>query len=212
MSQFRVLVVCTGNVHRSAFAAALLREWAQWYLPDNLAPRFVVGSAGTRAAVGARMAPPVRALVAGLIGSEREHRAAQLSDQVVASADLVLVASRKHRDAVLERVPAGLRRTFTIREAGRIADVLGPRSAPGDVEELRAVVAAIADRRADVIEPSADDIADPEGQGESAFALMAAEELPPLVAVARVLLGMPDADARAYLEAAENPARGVSPQ
>ena len=34
---FSVVTLCTGNVHRSALAAALLRQWAQWYLRPELA-------------------------------------------------------------------------------------------------------------------------------------------------------------------------------
>ncbi len=30
---FTVLVVCTGNLNRSALGAALLRTWVGWYLP-----------------------------------------------------------------------------------------------------------------------------------------------------------------------------------
>ena len=212
MSEFRVLVVCTGNVHRSAFAAALLREWGQWYLPEPLASQFVVRSAGTQAAVGASMDLPVRTVVAELIGTEAKHRATQLEDGVAASSDFILVASRRHRDAVLERVPSALRRTFTIREAGRIAGILEPGGPPRDIEGLRSVVGAMADRRAEVLDSSSDDIADPEGGGEDAFVRMAAEELPPLVSLARVMLGMPRGDGLAYLDAARGFVPGVAPE
>jgi hypothetical protein len=40
---------------------------------------------------------------------------------------------------------------------------------------------------------------------------MIVEELPPLVGIARALIGMPEGDVRAYLEAAADPlAHGVS--
>ena len=210
MADFRILVVCTGNVHRSAFAAAMLTRWAQWYLPEDVASHVVVRSAGTRAATGAAMDAAVLAIVAALGGDGAGHRAAQISDDEIASADLVLVAARRHRDVVLARVPAALRRTFTIREAGRIADLLEPAHRPR-LDQLRSAVTALGDRRVEVIgDPRDDDIADPEGNGDQAFRRMVAEELPPLVALARALVGMPAGDAAAYLDATADPgAHGI---
>ena len=211
MADFRILAVCTGNVHRSAFAAVMLREWSGWYLTSDISARISVTSAGTRAASGAPMDAGLLAIVAALGGDGHDHRSAQLSDAAIESSDLVLVATRRHRDAVLSRVPSALRRTFTIREAGRIAELLEPARRP-QLDELRLRVATLADRRAEVGGASPDDdIADPEGHGEEAFHRMVVEELPPLVAVARALIGMPDGDVRAYLEAAADPlAHGVS--
>ena len=146
MAEFRILVVCTGNVHRSAFAAAMLREWSGWYLSPQVSPHVEVASAGTRAPARAPMDPAVLAIVAALGGDGQGHRAVQLSDDDITSADLVLVATRKHRDAVLSRVPLALRRTFTIREAGRIAELL-ESVRPSRIEELRTVVATLAARR-----------------------------------------------------------------
>jgi protein-tyrosine phosphatase len=212
MAGFRVLVVCTGNVHRSAFAAAMLRQWADWYLPRLVAPHVEVASAGTRAAVRAPMDPAVLDMVASLGGDGRAHNAVQLSDDDIASADLVLVATRNHRDAVLSRVPSALHRTFTIREAGRIAELLEPACRPR-IDELQTVVAALAARRVEVAGGSSDDdIADPEGAGEDAFRRMAREEIPPLAALARALFGMPDGDAGAYVEAAADPLAGGVPR
>ena len=212
MSAFRILAVCTGNVHRSAFAATMLREWSGWYLSGQTAPHVEVASAGTRAVAGAPMDSALLAMVAALGADGQGHHAAQLSDEDIASADLVLVATRGHRDAVLSRVPSALHRTFTIREAGRIAQLLEPVRHPR-TDELRTVVAALADRRVEVADGSAeDDIADPEGGGEDAFRRMAREELPPLVALARILFGMPEGDVAAYAEAAADPlAYGIPP-
>lgn len=210
MKDFRILVVCTGNVHRSAFAATMLRRWSEWYLPEDVAAHVVVSSAGTRAALGAPMDAALLAMVAALGADGTDHRAAQLADTDIESADLVLVATRGHRDAVLSRVPSALRRTFTIREAGRIAELLEPLRAPR-LDELGSVVAALADHRVEVVSGSSeDDIADPEGRGDEAFRRMEREELPPLVALARVFVGMPGGDVEAYLaEAADPSARGI---
>jgi protein-tyrosine-phosphatase len=97
MADFRILAVCTGNVHRSAFAAVMLREWSGWYLTSDVSARISVSSAGTRAASGAPMDAGVLAIVAALGGDGHDHRAAQLSDASIESSDLVLTATRRHR-------------------------------------------------------------------------------------------------------------------
>ena len=206
MAEFRVLTVCTGNVHRSAFAAEMLRTWADWYLPAAVARDVTVTSAGTRAAAGGPMDPRLLAMLARLGSDGSAHQARQIRDSTINAADLVLTATRSHRDAVLSRVPSAMRRTFTIREAGRIADVIAPVTRH-DIHMLRSLVAALADRRHEVFQLAGedDDIADPEGQGEQAFARMVRAELPALVSFAVPVFGMPMADAEAYLAAINDP-------
>ena len=64
MNPFTVLVVCTGNLNRSALGGALLRTWAGWYLPAPLAARVRVASAGLAAPVGSHMRSRTRAIAA----------------------------------------------------------------------------------------------------------------------------------------------------
>lgn len=204
-SDFRVLTVCTGNVHRSALAAAMLRLWGGWYLPDHVFSRVAVSSAGTAAAVGAPMTARVTAIAAVLGAAEVKHRAAQITDEAIASADLVLVASRRHRDDVLGRVPSALRRTFTIREAGRTAGRLTISSPPSTLDEMHRVVGAMGDARVAVgARPGDDDIIDPQGMGDDAYLRMAREEIPALASLATVLFGMPRADFDAYQSVAQS--------
>ena len=146
MTRFGILAVCTGNVHRSPLAAVMIERWARWYLPAELSDRVSVASAGTGAPVGAPMGSRPLAIAAALGADGRAHRATQLSDDALVAADLVLVASRLHRDQVLSQVPSAMRRTFTFREAGRIAERLQPRRLE-TVADLRAVVAALAEGR-----------------------------------------------------------------
>lgn len=202
MTGFRILTVCTGNVHRSALAAELLRTWAGWYRP---AADVTVTSAGTHAAVGAGMDAEVVTMIAALGGDGHDHRARQLADADIEAADLVLTAARSHRDDVLARVPSALRRTFTIREAGRIA--LLPGATPGEPRDLAASVDLLAEWRHRVASSRKDDdIADPQGRGVQGFERMAKEELPPLARLGGVLFGMPRPDLDAYLAAAADPA------
>ena len=66
---FRILVICTGNIHRSPLAAALLETWAAWYLPAGLAAEIRVRSAGLAAAAGSPMSERVQR-IAGEFGAE----------------------------------------------------------------------------------------------------------------------------------------------
>ena len=92
---FTVLVVCTGNLNRSALGAALLRTWAGWYLPPEIARDVHVVSAGLGAPVGRPMRTRTRVIAEALGADGSEHRATQLSEGAVASQDLELVASRE---------------------------------------------------------------------------------------------------------------------
>ena len=205
MTRFRILTVCTGNVHRSPLAAAMLDRWASWYLPASVAAEVSVSSAGTRAAVGVPMGTYPRAIAEALGGTGEGHRATQLTDEDIAQADLVLAASRTQRDIVLARVPSALRRTFTFREAGRTAELVEPVPA-ADVGDLRRTVALLTDRRRGATDPDDDDVIDPHGLGVDGYARMAAEQVPALAALAVTLFGMPRGDLEAYREAASDPA------
>jgi protein-tyrosine phosphatase len=202
---FRVVTLCTGNIHRSALAAALLGQWARWYLPTDLAGAVSVTSAGFAAPVGAPMGDRVLAVVRALGADGSSHRAAQVEDRLLSDADLVLVASRRHLDKVLSRVPSAVRKTFTIREAGRIADGLHA-AAPTTVNDLRRAVAQLADLRAGAADGAEDDIIDPQGLGQEAYLQMVKEEVVPLARLAALLFGMPRGDLAAYLAAADDPA------
>lgn len=197
--RFTVLVVCTGNVNRSALGAVMLETWAGWYLPREQADQVRVTSAGLRAPVGSRMGRRARAIADVLGADGSQHRAEQISDAAIRSADLVLVSSADQRESVLGLVPGALHSTFTIREAGRIADGLAAMPQPTAIDEMRERVALLARNR--TVEPHAavdDDIIDPQGKDDEAYRLMTRQELPPLARIARLLFGMPEVELRAY--------------
>jgi len=202
---FTVLVVCTGNLNRSALGAALLRTWAGWYLPEPLASQLHVTSAGLAAPVGNPMRRRTR-LIAEALGAEAsDHRAAQITEGAIRSADLVLVAEAVQRDKVLGFVPGALRNTFTIREAGAIAAGLPESPPPASVADLRARIAEISANR-ELANGAETDIVDPQGKGDEAYRAMAREEVPALARLSAVLFGMPPGEVVAYDEAVEEAA------
>jgi protein-tyrosine phosphatase len=203
-AEFAILTVCTGNVHRSPLAAELLQTWSAWYLPASLSPKVRVRSAGFAAPVGSPMGSHVRVIARALGANGTTHAATQITEELIAESDLVLVASLRQRDEVLARVPSALRVTFTMREAGRIAAGLTDAARPHVARDLINAVALMARHRADHADPAADDVIDPQGRDLAAYAQMTREEVIPLAHLAALLLGMPRADMRAYIAAAED--------
>ncbi|UYG06072.1 low molecular weight protein-tyrosine-phosphatase [Halomonas sp. M4R1S46] len=101
----RILVVCIGNICRSPVAAAMLGR----ALPDR-----EVTSAGLGALVDQGVDPTAReqAEADGLVVSE--HKARQLTPEMLQAADLVLVMSEGQRRAVADLSPAALGKTMLL--------------------------------------------------------------------------------------------------
>ncbi|MGP3535769.1 arsenate reductase/protein-tyrosine-phosphatase family protein [Microbacterium sp. RD1] len=190
----QILTVCTGNVCRSPLAEQLLRT--------RLAPLDVaVSSAGTRALIDRPMdADAVR--LAALLGVPADdsaaHRGRWLSETELVSPDLVLAMAREHRAGVVELAPARTRSTFTVREFARLAadvpdaQVREAADAAGTDPHarMRATLALLAERRGVVAPPSAasgDDVVDPYRRSWETYQLSAAQLMPAVEQVLRVL-------------------------
>ena len=158
--------------------------------------RFVVESAGTSGLEGCPMDPAALDVLSaqGLDGSD--FRARALTAAHVATADLVLGATREHRAAAVRLDPTAVRRTFTLREFARLVAQVDPATiAEHDpVARARAVVAAAAERRgpAPGARPHDDDVADPYRASATVFTACA-DLVGRALRDALVVLGAPSA-------------------
>lgn len=100
-----ILVVCVGNICRSPVAAAMLRQ----RLPGRH-----VESAGLGALVGQGVEPTARALAEAEGLDVADHRARQLSAEMLDAADLILVMSEGQRRAAADLAPAAMGKTLLL--------------------------------------------------------------------------------------------------
>ena len=194
---FTVLLVCTGNVCRSALAERLGRAYLDAALGDRAAEVRLV-SAGVGAVVGSAMHPDSALVLQGLGGDPGDFRARQLVDDMAIDADLTLTMTRAHRREVLKVAPRALSRTFTLREAADLLQLVGDdvdlagKSLAERARTLVRAMGAARSRRQSRYED--DDIPDPIGQplevhqevGEAVAAALVVV-LDRIVAVHRVL-------------------------
>jgi protein-tyrosine phosphatase len=163
MRSRRVLVVCEGNLARSPFAAALLeREWTA-----RFADPVTVVSAGVRAQPGAPAAPPMRSAAAEQGLSLDGHRARRVTRELVADTDLVLTMTESQREEVQRLLPAATARAFTLAEFVRLLGRLEVGQGPGLADMVAAAHAA---RPMLSVPDSPEDVADPYGRSEDAYA------------------------------------------
>ncbi|WP_206476935.1 low molecular weight phosphatase family protein [Microbacterium sp. KRD172] len=189
-----ILTVCTGNICRSPMAEVLLRA--------RLEPLGVrVHSAGTHALVDHEMTGPAQALAlesGARTADAAAHAARYLVEPYLLDADLVLAMAREHRSYAVKMVPSRMRRTFTVREFARLASTLGTDQARAAAEaagadpkaRLAAVLQAVTDQRGLVpTDPEDDDVIDPYRRSQETYAKSAAQLIPALDEVERVVRG-----------------------
>ncbi|UZJ24948.1 low molecular weight phosphatase family protein [Rhodococcus antarcticus] len=170
-----VLYVCTANLCRSPLAEHVARA--------QLAGHGVTGLPVSSAGVSATAGTPVEAEAAAALRARgldpSAFRSRVLGPELVRGAALVLTASRRHREAVLEADPTALRRTFTVRELARYVaavdlDALPPGTAPERLDALAAAAGALRGTLR-AATPRDDDVSDPFHRGPAAMAACAAQ-------------------------------------
>lgn len=186
-----IFAVCTGNICRSPLAAQLLRARLADY-------PVVVESAGTRGRPAA-MTPDAKRLAemhGALPGDAEEHRARYLTERMLASQDLILGMAREHRRAIAELVPAKVQVTFTVRELARLAQAADPldleaaAQGPDAKTRLRGILRHLSSLRGRVTPPrdaAEDDVVDPFGRSWNTYQLSAAQLVPAVDEVARLV-------------------------
>jgi protein-tyrosine phosphatase len=136
----RVLVVCVGNICRSPMAEGLLRSRL------GSRPGVAVGSAGLVALVGERADPMAQLLMRERGIDIGGHRARQLTPELAAAHDLVLVMEEELERAVVDLAPAARGRVHRLGRFGRF-DVPDPyqRDRSAFEEALRLIERGIED-------------------------------------------------------------------
>lgn len=112
-----MMTVCTGNMCRSPLAERLLAARSAGAGLD-----VVVDSAGTHAANGVPIHSETLRVLRGYGGDGSGFASRLLTPQLLTGRDLVLTATRAHRDVVLELAPLLWKKTYTLLEAAWLAD------------------------------------------------------------------------------------------
>lgn len=125
----------------------------------------MAASAGTAGLAGYPIDGPSARALRELGGDPEGHVGRRLSPSMVASADLILTAATQHRSVIVQSDPSAFRRTFTLREFGRLGASVQPPTRPMAADALIMRVEDVASQRgyAVLAAPGADDIEDPFG-------------------------------------------------
>jgi len=121
---YRIVMVCTGNICRSPMAEWLLRH----LLPVDLKGRVEVSSAGIGALHGHQAADHAITVMARLGIDMRNHRARQLTPNIVRQADLALAMESHHLQFIL-------RSNIWSKPRTRLLTEFGPPTKRPDIED-----------------------------------------------------------------------------
>lgn len=177
---FQLLVVCTGNLCRSPFAAAHLERMIGQRVPRGA---IAVDSAGTDVDPLLEMPRPIRDAIAQLGVDPDLHVVTPLTPEAIENADLIVTMTARQRAEVARRLPRAATRTVMLTQLARLCGEAPPeasvrRAVPVDgraetvaaAESLRAAARAALGRRGLVARGRDDDIADPWRQSDDVYA------------------------------------------
>ena len=119
-----ILIVCTGNICRSPMAAGLLRERLN---EDNARRDWRVISAGTWASQGRPASAYAIAEMEERGIDIRSHRSRPVTEELMNQADLVLVMTSSHAEALSVAFPEQAHKVYQLSEmAGQTYDISDP--------------------------------------------------------------------------------------
>ena len=113
----RILCVCTGNICRSPLAEGYIRQ--QWRAAT-------VSSAGIVAVVGGQMPAEAAAIADEQQLDLKDHQGRQISSDILASVDLVLVMERGQLDWLTQTFPEARGRVFLLSHWSGGHDIADP--------------------------------------------------------------------------------------
>jgi protein-tyrosine phosphatase len=168
ISGAEVLVVCTANVCRSPMAEALLGQRLA-----RLGLDATVRSAGMLGG-GNPPHPEVVAVMAGYGLDVAAHRSRQVTAEDLERADLILAMARENLRHAAVTAPSAWPQSFTLRELVRRGTAIGPRSHGESLASWLGRVHEGRERAALLGDSPEDDVADPAGSAQWAYAETAA--------------------------------------
>ncbi len=118
------------------------------------------------------------------VDDAEQHRARQLTAEMLGQADLVIALAREHRRSVVELVPRASRITFTLREFARIVESVSVDELDAledGARGMREVVDLAARLRGSILPPEAaedDDVVDPYRQSLEVYHESAQQLIP----------------------------------
>jgi protein-tyrosine phosphatase len=160
----RILFVCHANLCRSPLAERLARQLLEKRL--GVPALATVSSAGSHAEPDRPMHPHAETVLSERGADVSGFRSRRLTGELVRQADLVLTAARDQRATCVTLAPTAVRRTFTLRQFGRLAGGYPAEQLPSELpvrERLLVVRDGMGDLRARLPIPAgdADDLDDP---------------------------------------------------
>ncbi len=127
LSQFVVLLVCTGNTCRSPMAEVLFKDLLAKQFPHLFTPSFspiLVASAGLSAFPGGPASSEAISVMKKRGLNLQNHQSHSITERTLKHADLILTMTNSHRSAILERLPELGSKVFLV--SGSNNDVSDP--------------------------------------------------------------------------------------